>query len=271
MSHSGSRKKPKGYQHYIPRFILRRFLSPTDFDVYYKKQDKWVVRGASNSMGKDLFYEHGSSEPNEIEDLLATREGKFGLVINKILDGKTLSQNEFSLLIEFRHLAYYRSNEFRGFHTFKKSRGISSWEQRSDWRMLNGIYAFDNPNDFESAIKKSQLTAIKSVIDHSDVIFKLSMMAPVCFVFTSKSKKFMIGDSGSISFGGELDGITIIVISPSKALAFPKSLLAMEILANNGLNSGQGLLIHKDIGDDLVAIINSVVKDHSYEYYIQAR
>lgn len=190
--------------------------------------------------------------------------------IRKIMDSKEISKEEFNILLEFRHVSYYRSNEVNGFYGFRTSRGPDDWMDRWDWRSLNGITG----PDYEKQHKLAQLKAIKSVIANDEglgnVIRKLSRMTPICFVFTSKGKKFIIGDNGSLSLGGELDGVVIIVLSPDHALMFPKITKACEVMAKYGmkLNEEQHRIIYEDIDDEGVDVVNNKMIARSFEYYV---
>ncbi len=252
-------------QHFISRFILRNFLTAGKFKFFDKRYKKFSDKNPKGSMYKEYFYEHDDFAPNEIEDLLATRENVYAPIIKKLLEGKALTLDEHMTLIEFRHVTYYRSSEFTGFHNYQKDRGEDSWMERWDWKSINGIFNSDDP---EKDIKKSQLRAIKEVIEREDPIFKLSAYTPICFLFTTKGKKFMLGDNGSVGIGEEFTGMVVIVLSPTQAVAFPRINKAAEIMQKVGVKSNQSTIIYEDAPDEIVDIVNERVKRQSFEYYI---
>jgi hypothetical protein len=257
----------KRIQHFIPQFILRKFLNDKSFKIINKKFNKSSNKGASNSMYKEYFYEHNDFSPNEIEDLLASREGFYASVIEKLINKTPLTLEEHKILLEFRHTTYYRSNEFIGFHNYKKRRGENDWMERWDWKSLNGIY---NSKDFEKDIKKSQLRSIKSVIDRKDPVYYISSLTPICFLFTSENKKFMVSDSGSLCWGDEFDGMVIIVLSPIHAIMFPRIKNALSLMEKLGVNNEKSNVIYEKADDDLVDLVNDKVLKSSFEYYIDS-
>jgi hypothetical protein len=113
----------KKRQHYIPKVILKKFLeNKTYFNLYNKKYNKFEIKGVSNSMFNEYFYEHFEFPKNEVEDLLSEREKLYGELIEKIINKEKITLEDFNLLLEFRHVTYYRSNEFHGFHSYKKNK-----------------------------------------------------------------------------------------------------------------------------------------------------
>jgi len=257
--------KPKKYQHLIPKFVLRLFLNTKSYQLYDVKSRTFITKGASNSMGKDHFYEHADYETNEIEDLLAERENKYAPLLKKIMTGETISEDEYRLLVEFRHVSYYRSNEFLDFHNFRKNRGDDSWIQRQDWRMINGVYSPQTKAD----IQKTQLKAIQNVINGTDEAFLLSLMTPLCFLYRTRGLKFILSDTGSIGLGDDqFNGVVVIVISPSFALGFPRTTTAIGAIKELGLTSSRNHIIKSDAPDELVEIVNNASIQRSYEFYI---
>ncbi len=252
-------------QHFIPRFILRRFTNKQGKTNFVDKRYGSKGKAPDGAMYKDFFYEHDDFNPNEIEDLLASRENIYAPIIEKILSYKTLTIDEHKILIEFRHTTYYRSNEFFGFHRFQKRRGENDWMERWDWKSINGLYSSD---DWDKDIKKSQLRAIKSVISGDDAAYSVSLWTPICFLFTSKGKKFMVSDSGSLCRGDEMNGIVIIVLSPLHAIMFPRTIKAVELMEKLRVKNDQSTIIFEDISDKDVDIINKMVLEDSFEYYI---
>lgn len=255
----------KKVQHFIPRFILKKFTNEGSFSFYNKIFGIFSKKVPSGSMYKEYFYEHDEFSPNEIEDLLASRESLYAPIIEKVIKHQQISLEEYKILTEFRHTTYYRSNEFVGFHTHRKARGENDWMARWDWRSLNFIY---NPNDYDKDIKKSQLNAIQSVIDGKDAAYSLSLLTPICFVFTSKEQKFMISDSGSLCFGDEFEGYVIIVISPFYAIMFPRVNMAMKAMLKMGVDDKQVTVKYEEVDDDFVSFVNNKVLEKSFEYYI---
>lgn len=257
-------------QHYIPKFILRKFTNDKThgFRVFDKEIKRFLdgTQYPKKTMIQKLFYEHDKLRPNEVEDLLSKRETVYASLIQKFLDKETLNKQDVRVLMEFRHVTYYRSSEFIAFHNHKKDRGSNSWLQRADWRMINGIYDI---KEYDSDIKLSQLNAIKRTIAGTEPILELSLMTPVCFVFESFDKNFIIGDSGSLSFGGEFDGIIIIVISPEYALMFPRMLKALEIMREFNKKIGDPLIIYETAPCDIVGMINERTKDQAYKYWVE--
>ena len=252
-------------QHFIPQFILRKFLKSTSFKLFDKKINKVLDKGASNSMFKKYFYEHKNFHPNEIEDLLAIRENYYAEVVEKLINKKPLTLAEHEILLEFRHTTYYRSNEFIGFHNYEKRRGENDWMERWDWKSLNGIY---NSKDFKNDIKKSQLRSIKSVIDRKDPVYYISSLTPICFLFTSINEKFMVSDSGSLCWGDEFDGMVIIVLSPIHAVMFPRLKKALALMEKLGINNKKSNVIYEIADEELIDLINKKVLKSSFEYYI---
>lgn len=216
-------------------------------------------------MYKEYFYEHDNFKPNEVEDLLSSRENIYAPIIEKIISGEKLSLEEHKILIEFRHVTYYRSNEFIGFHTYQKDRGEGSSEQRLDWLRIKGIY---DQKDFKKDIKRSQLKAIQDVINGKDAAYQMSTWTPICIVYVTKDRKFAIGDNGSISIGGESEGITVIVISPTHALVFPRTVTAIELMQKVGATNQESTIKYLEVGNDYVDSINNVIREHAFEYYI---
>ena len=257
-------------QHYIPKFILKKFTNNKThgFKVFDKKSQTYLTgtKYPKKTMMGKLFYEHSKLQPNEVEDLLSKRESLYAPLIEKILNQEDLKRDDFRTLMEFRHVTHYRSIEFIAFHSHKKSRGKDSWLQRADWRMINGIYGVE---EYESNIKLTQLNAIKRTIDGTEPILQMSMLTPVCFAFKSSEKKFIIGDSGSLSFGGELDGVIIIVVSPEWSLMFPRTLNAVEVIKRFKLKVGDPLLVYENAPEDIVDLINQRTKDQAYEYWVE--
>ncbi len=216
-------------------------------------------------MYKEYFYEHDDFNPNEVEDLLASREGIYAPIIEKIISRQELTLKEHRTLIEFRHITYYRSNEFIGFHTYKKNRGERSSDQRLDWLRINGIFGSDIT---DKNIKRSQLKAIQSVISKKDSAYQISSVTPICLVAIAKDRKFVIGDNGSISMGDEFEGMTVIVISPTHALAFPRASTALELMKKIGVTSQTSTIVRLEIDNDLVDTLNERIVDNAFEYYI---
>jgi hypothetical protein len=261
----------KQNQHYIPKFLLKKFTDDKSkgFRVFDKTKESFLsgVKYPKKTMVEKLFYEHNSLKPNEVEDLLSKQETRYSVLINKIINGgDTLTRKDFRTLMEFRHVTHYRSSEFFAFHTHHKNRGDNSWLQRADWRSLNGIY---NTDDYEGDMKKSQLNAIKRTIAGTETILKMSLLTPVCVVFELKDKRFVIGDSGSISMGGEFDGVVVIVISPQHALMFPRTLKALEVMKKFNIKNSDPLILYESAPDDVVDIINDRVKEQAYRYWVE--
>ncbi len=252
-------------QHFIPRFILKRFLASGEFDLFDKRQGKALSKTPKKSMYKEYFYEHDDFNPNEIEDLLASRENVYAPIIDKIIAKEKLTLEEHQTLIEFRHVTYYRSNEFMGFHTHKKNRGEDSSPQRLDWLSINGIYSAEN---YENNIKKSQLRAIQNVINRTDSAYYMSSLTPICVVAVSNDRKFAIGDNGSISIGEQFDGATVIVVSPSHALIFPKARTALALMEELKITNQESTIEYREFGNDFVDFVNERVIDWAFEYYI---
>ena len=123
-------------QHYISKFILKKFIDPKtkSFKVFDKKLGRYLSgpKYPKKTMMEKFFYEHDSFLPNEVEDLLASRETIYSPIINKLINEQHITKPEFALLLEFRHVTYYRSSEFIAFHTYQKQRGDNSWLQRAD-------------------------------------------------------------------------------------------------------------------------------------------
>lgn len=258
----------KRSQHYLPRFILKKFidLKSKSFKVFDIKTNTYLSgpKYPPKTMTKALFYEHDSLKPNEIEDLLASRESIYAPIIDKILLRQSISKDEFAHLLEFRHVTYYRSNEFVAFHSFQTSRGENSWRQRWEWRSFNGSYetTFD--------VKKSQVNAIKRTINGTEPILQLSLLTPVCIALQSSSKKFIIGDSGSLSMGDELKGVVIIVISPYVALLFPRPSAAVEMMKERHLKLSNPLLMYEDCDDELVETINKATRHQAFAHWVES-
>ena len=260
------KKNIKRVQHFIHQFILKKFLLPKGrFELFDKRYNKSLPKDPGGSMFKEYFYEHDDFNPNEIEDLLALRENFYAPVIEKIINKKPLTIEEHSVLLEFRHTTYYRSNEFIGFHNYEKRRSENDWIERWDWKSINGIY---NSKDFEKDIKKSQLRSIKSVIDRTDPVYYISSLTPICFLFTSTGKKFMVSDSGSLCGGNEFDGMVAIVLSPNHVIVFPRVKNALKIIEKLGFNNKKSNIIHENADDKFVNLINNKVIENSFEYYI---
>ena len=129
--------------------------------------------------------------------------------------------------------------------------------------MINGI------SNTKDSAKKSQLNAIKRTISGIEPILELSLMTPVCFVFKTLDKRFVIGDNGSLSMGGELDGIIVIVVSPSVALMFPRTLKATEMMKQYSIKLYDCLLVFENIKDDLVDLINDKTKEQTFAYWVE--
>ncbi|MFA5876840.1 MAG: DUF4238 domain-containing protein [Candidatus Paceibacterota bacterium] len=259
------KKKLKRVQHFVPRFILKKFLTSSEFKLFDKRYKKFLSKTPGGSMYKEYFYEHDDFNVNEVEDLISSRENLYAPIIEKLISREKLTLAEHKTLIEFRHITYYRSNEFIGFHTYKKDRGEGSSHQRLDWLRINGIFSFKN---HEKDIKKSQLKAIQNVINQQDSAYQLSSFTPICFVAISNDRKFAIGDNGSISMGDEFDGMAVIVISPSHLLAFPKTRTAVELMEKIGMTNQESKVVYLNIENDLVALINEKIIDRAFEYYI---
>ena len=255
----------KRVQHFIPRFILKRFLDKGSLTFFNKGHGKYSKKSSKGSMYKEYFYEHDDFNPNEIENLLAERENFYAPVIEKILNHESLTLEEHKILLEFRHTTYYRSNEFVAFHGFKKGRAQNDWMERLDRRTINGIYESEN---LDKDIKKSQLDAIKSVIARKDSAYSISALTPICFVFTSKNRKFMVSDSGSLYWGSEFDGMVVIVVDPLHAIMFPRLKQALEIMKNRQYTNKESNVIYENAPDDIVDMINDRVLKGSFEYYI---
>lgn len=254
----------KRVQHFIPKFILKKFISDKwKFKIFDKRDDRY--KSPSDTMYKERFYEHDDFKPNEIEDLLATRENFYAPVIEKLINKIPLNLEEHKILLEFRHTTYYRSNEFVNFHTYKNGRGNADWEQRHDWRSIMGIF---NSKDLENDIKKSRLKAIQLVINGTDPVYEISLLTPLCFVFTSRCKKFIVSDSGSLCRGNEFDGMVIIVLSPIHAVMFPRLKTALEIMTKKGVSKNESTVIYEDATEELVDLINEMAIKSSSEYYI---
>lgn len=255
-------------QHYISKFILKKFVNPKSksFKVFDKKRSLYLSgpKYPPKTMMKKFFYEHSSFSLNEIEDLLASRETVYAPIIDKLIKGKVITKGEFRSLLEFRHVTYYRSSEFIAFLTYQKQRGENSWLQRADWRMINGI------TSSEDDAKRSQLSAIKRTIAGTEPILELSVMTPVCFVLKTSNKRFVIGDNGSISLGAELDGLIVIVVSPWVALMFPRTLKATEMMKQHTVKLYDCLLLFEDIKDDVVDLINKRTKEQAYAYWVES-
>lgn len=257
----------KRIQHFIPRFILKKFLEngAFSFKLFDKRYGKFSNKNPRGSMYKEYFYEHDDLGSNEIEDLLAGREGIYAPIIEKLINKVPITLEEHKTLLEFRHVTYYRSNEFIGFHNYQKRRGGNDWMQRLDWKSLNGIYNSDN---YEKDIKKSQLRSIKAVIERKDPVYCMSSLTPICFLYTSKNKKFMVSDSGSLCWGDEFRGMVIIVLSPSHAVMFPRLKNAIKIMEKLKVNNQKSTVIYEDLSEEEVDDINTHVLRNSFEYYI---
>lgn len=256
----------KRVQHFIPRFILEKFiLNDKPFKLVDKRYKKPKNKFPGSAMFKEYFYEHDDLRPNEVEDLLGKRETVYAPIIKKIIDRVSLTIEEHKTLLEFRHTIYYRSNEFCAFHAFKKRRCEGDWVERQDWRFLNGIFSSDNLDD---DIKKSQLKAIKAVISREDAVFHMSSLTLLCFVFKTKGKKFIVSDSGSLCWGNEFKGMVVIVISPECAIMFPRLESALEIIKKTGIDKKKSTISYIDIDDNLVNAINKKAVRSSFEYYI---
>lgn len=220
-------------------------------------------------MVKEWFYEHKSLPKNEVENLLSKREGFYREVTEKLIRGEKLNEKEYSILIEFRHVTYYRSNEFIGFHDFRKSHGNEDYLARGDWRSING-FSFFKPLS-QDELKQTQIRAIQSVIKGTDAAFSMSLMTKICFVYISKNKKFFLGDSGSIGSGeDEFNGMVFLVISPHHIVGFPRTLSAAKILAEMkiGINNKTPVIVFPKVDDDLVDSLNSKIANAAFEYYI---
>lgn len=254
-------------QHYIPRFLLDKFIDPDkkNIKVFDKLLNTYLSgpKYPKRTMMKLFFYEHDSFSENEIEELLQKRESLYAPLIEKLIGGEKLSMKEYALLIEFRHITYYRSNEFIAFHNFQKNRGKNSWIQRWDWRSINGV----SNNKFDA--KKSQLDAIKRVIAGTEPIVGISLSTPICFVIKSAGNKFIIGDNGSVSIGGELDGEAIIVVSPEFAIKFPKLASALQLMREIKVKSNENTVIYENADNDEVKLINDAIKEHAFQYWVE--
>lgn len=254
-------------QHYIPRFLLDKFADPVKKNIkVFDKLHNSYLSGAKypkKTMMKLLFYEHDSFSKNEIEELLQKRESLYAPLIEKLISGEKLSMNEYALLVEFRHITYYRSNEFIAFHNFQKNRGKNSWIQRWDWRSINGV----SNSKFDA--KKSQLNAIKRVIAGTEPIVEISLSTPICFIFKSTENKFIIGDNGSVSAGGELNGVAIIVLSPECAIMFPKLANAAQLIKKYKVKANENKVIYENVGNDTVELVNDLTKEHAFQYWVE--
>lgn len=256
-------------QHYIPKFILKRFLNGTSFQLFDKTKSKFLPKGASNSMAKNWFYEHKSLPKNTIENLLAKRENLYKGVTEKLIKGEKLDQKEYSILVEFRHVTYYRSNEFIGFHDQRKNNSSEDYLARGDWRSING-FSFFKPLTQEE-LKQTQIRAVQSVIKGTDAAFSLSLMTKICFVYISTDKKFLLGDNGSLGLGeDQFNGMVFLVISPYHAVGFPRLLTATKILTENKteINNKTPIIRFPKVDNDLVDSLNSKIADAAFEYYV---
>ena len=254
-------------QHYIPQFILRSFLVGTSLKLVSIRTGNRYYRGASNSMFSDWFYEHRSLPVNHIENTLASRETHYAEVINHLVSNHTMSMEEYRILIEFRHVHYYRSREFYAFFTFQMNRGANSWRQRADWRMINGVYTIQSDED----VKLTQLRAIQSVIEHRDEAYQLNIMIPICFLLHTAGKKFILPDCGSISRtdDNELNGLTSIVIRPDYLLVFPRFGWATNLVEQIRPQSYPHIIC-SEVDDDYVEQYNQQSIESSYEFYVQS-
>ncbi len=255
-------------QHYIPKFILNHFVDETKkqyIKVFDKKKNCYLSGNCTSkkSMVTKLFYEHQDYCPNEVEDLLWQRETIYSPIITKLIDGVNISKDEFKILLEFRHVTYYRSSEFMAFHSYQKNRGDDSWAQRQDWQNLNSI------SSSKDDAKKSQLNAIKNVVAGTDIILELSSMTPICFVLHSSCMRFIVGDNGSLSIGDEFSGVVIIVVSPQYAIMFPKLQRGFEIMNKLGLSRSKHAILYEEVDDQLVELINSRTADAAYSYWVE--
>lgn len=271
-------------QHYISKYILRNFTDednklPIKYVEYDAKNQK---KGVSGWMYEEYFYEHEDYKENEIEKLLGKRETLYKGILDKILAKPTcLTIEEYDLLLEFRHVTYYRASEFRAFHNFKKTRSKDSdWRTRLDWNMLHG-YSLKKNDD----MIKSQLDAIQSVIGNDDnignSIRKMSMLIPIYTLVdaTDSEIKFNISDCGSITFGGEFDGMTVVVISPDYAICFPRPLLAIELctkilkrkpIIGDWTVAPQINFTVEQLGEKFVENVNKAYKQNAYKYIVDS-
>jgi hypothetical protein len=87
-------------------------------------------------------------------------------------------------------------------------------------------------------------------------------------VAVTNDRKFVIGDSGSITPGDELTGVVVIVISPHRAIIFPKISRATELMTAKGVTNQESTIIYTRVDNDYVDCMNSRIIESAFEYYI---
>lgn len=102
-------KTKKEYQHYVPKFYLRLFSNnPKSIGTYIFKQRKYISTASLSSIGgsKYLYGEDG-----KIEDWFSELEGKWNVILKKIINNNSLNINleEYTYLLMFIFLSDARS------------------------------------------------------------------------------------------------------------------------------------------------------------------
>ena len=103
------KKSEKEYQHYVPKFYLRFFSNNSkSVGTYIFKNNKYIPIASLDSIGgsKYLYGEDG-----EIENWFSELEGKWNIILKKIIDTNSLNinQEEYTYLLMFIYLSEARS------------------------------------------------------------------------------------------------------------------------------------------------------------------
>ena len=104
-----AKKTEKEYQHYVPKFYLRFFSNNSkSVGTYIFKNNKYIPVASLDSIGgsKYLYGEDG-----EIENWFSELEGKWNIILKKIIDTNSLNitQEEYTYLLMFIYLSEARS------------------------------------------------------------------------------------------------------------------------------------------------------------------
>lgn len=91
----------KNNHHFVPQFYLKKFSNNNkSVGMYLFRDNKYIVHG---SIKDNAYRKHLYGEDTEIEDALATYEGKWQSIISNIIQTKSInmSEEDYYLLLSF--------------------------------------------------------------------------------------------------------------------------------------------------------------------------
>jgi hypothetical protein len=178
-------------QHYLPQFYLKGFCSPDGSGLAYirrKGYAHWKKRGIKNVGAQDYLYSFRDASGNmchEIETMFSQQEDLFAPVLQKVLTGQAISNDEEFLLAYFfmttwqrgpGQIAYFR-NIVSGIGQDILKTIYNSFNRNPDaWEKEKSQYKQDTGKDDIDILKAEDLDPTKVKIEAISPATLLSMI-----------------------------------------------------------------------------------------------